>query len=184
MIQSKYNYDAEIKAHAEMLAFSKKSKKKDIFAHIFVPLGLLIMLFILIYDIKHDENIIFDCVLIILLVILEIVNLSLPIIIKVSQRKSLKNLENGVVDFCITEYEKGKFKEKLYKDNKIVYQNEIHIDKLANFCEYKSFIILIFNNYQTMLFDSENFQSGSKEELLILLNKAMSYPKVKSKNSK
>ena len=187
MIQSKYKFTSEIGVAASKIAFKTKSKKKEKFIFFAVPIALIIMIAILIYDIKKDNNIVMDIILIGLLIVLVGLNLFMPLLIERSQRKYLSQVDEGQFDYLISEYDKGKFKEKLYKDNKMLYCNEITIDKLMSFKEFElngvKYFMVLFTNYISLVFDTTAFETGSYEDLLNICTKALSNG-VKTKSKK
>lgn len=171
MIQSKYEFNLDASATAGKIAYKLRAKRKDMWVNIAVPIALIIMACILIYDILNGKSFVLDVVLIVFLVAIEIMNLCMPILIFKNQKKYLKQIEALKSDYFISEYSKGVFKEKIYKDNKMLYFNEISIDKLFDFAEFDHYVVLIFNNYATLIFDLNNFEMGSKDELMEILNK-------------
>lgn len=181
MIQSKYKFNVEISAQAGKLAYKLRSKRKDMFLNIAIPIALVIMTCLLIYDITHDVNYALDIVLLGLLVAIEIMNLIMPIFIFKSQKKYLTQMEALESDYQISEYDKGVFKEKIYKDNKMLYLNEMSLDKLINYTEFEHYIVLIFNNFATLIFDTDAFEFGGKDELIKLCEKAKSVNSLKKK---
>lgn len=166
MIQSKYKYTTELGVKAGQLAFKLRSKKKDLLINIFVPIGILLMIGILIFDIYKGASIVLDVVLLSLLSVIEVMNICMPFIIFRTQKKYLKNMEMQNYDYYISEYNKNVFKEKIYKDNKMVYANEISADKLVNFTEFEHYLLLVFDNFASLVFDVDNMQQGSKEDLI------------------
>lgn len=166
MIQSKYKYTSELGVKAGQLAFKLRSKKKDLLINIFVPIAILLMVGILIFDINKGANIVLDVVLLSLLSVIEVINICMPFIIMRTQKKYLKNMEVQNYDYYISEYNKNIFKEKIYKDNKMVYANEINADKLVTYTEFDHYVLLIFENFASLVFDIDSMQEGSKEDLI------------------
>ena len=60
MIQSKYRYTKELGIKAGQLAFKLRSKKKDLLINIFVPIAILLIIGILIFDIYKGASIVLD----------------------------------------------------------------------------------------------------------------------------
>ena len=181
MIQSKYKFNAEVTANANKLAYKLRSKRKDMFINIAVPIALIIMIALLVYDITHKNNLTIDIILVVLLVVIEIMNITMPTIIYKSQKKYLKKMEALDSDYYIAEYEKGIFKEKIYKDKAMIYANDISFDKLVNYAEFEHYIVFIFNNYATLIFDLNALESGTREELIKLGEKAREFNTLKKK---
>ena len=165
MFQSKYKFNADVTATASKLAFKNRGKKRDILVHISVPIAVIIMVAILVYDIINSNSFVFDIILIVMLVVLEVLNLCMPMIVFKSQKKYLKRLEAEDFDYCLAEYDKHEFKEKFYKDKKLVYSNAISEDKVANFAEFEHYFIVIFNNYTALLFDTNQMEIGDADSL-------------------
>jgi len=186
MIQSKYNFNKEIGVEASKVAFKTKSKKKELFLAFAVPVALIVMIGVLIYDIHKGNSLIFDIILLALLVFLSGLNFFMPFVVAKSQNKYLTKIEDEKFDYFISEYHKGKFKEKIYKDNKMVFCNEVEIDKLMSFKEFElngvKYFLVMFNNYASLVFDTTNFVEGSFDELIAVCENAVkNKEKVKSK---
>ncbi|MBQ8430613.1 MAG: hypothetical protein IJX26_01545 [Clostridia bacterium] len=173
MVRSNYKFSSELAAKSGKYAYKLRSKKKDLFVNIFVPIGIIIMLSILIYDLVKGNNPAIDIVLLVLLCVLEGLNIFMPKIIYNSQKKYAKKLEDQNYDTFISEYNKGVFKEKIYNNNKMVYCNEVSIDRLANFVEFEHYFLFIFNNYASVIFDLENLEEGTREDLLKLASSSL-----------
>lgn len=179
MIQSKYKPTVELNLKAAKLAYKIKSKKKDLLINIFIPIALVLMIGVLIYDLNKNASIIFDVLLIVLLIVIEAVNLCMPIIISRSQKKYNVMLEGLNYDQYIVEYNNGVFKEKFYKDNNIVFANNVSADKLVGFEQFDHYIVLAFETFASITFDTDAMQSGTKQDLLLLCAQLLSLKKSK-----
>lgn len=183
IFQSKYKYNSETAIKASQLTFKKKRSLKDKIIFWAIPFGILIMVGILIFDLKRHNNFILDVVLIACLVAIEILNLCMPIIIGKSQAKYFKKLDELNYDFFLSEYAKGIFKEKIYKDNRIIMANQITIDKLQNYSIFEHYLVLIFNNFAMLIFDLDEMVHGTKEDLIKFIESSVHINK-KQKNKK
>lgn len=170
ILQSKYKYDSSLGIRASKLAYKLNRSKKDKIVFWSIPIGLLIMIGILIFDLKRDNNLVLDFVLIGLLIAVETLNLVMPIIISKSQIKYFKKLDNLEYDYFISEFNKGIFKEKVYKDNELILANQISIEKLKNYGLIDNYMVLVFSNFAMLVFDMDNMQMGTKEELQKLVD--------------
>ena len=166
MIQSKYEYSTELGIKAGQMAYKLRSKKKELLINIFVPIAILLMIGILIFDVNKGSNIVLDIVLLILLAIIEIMNIFMPYMIAQSQKKYLKHIQSLNYDYYISELNKNVFKEKIYKDNKMIYANEIKAARLVNYAEFEHYVLVVFDNFASIIFDTERMQQGTKEELI------------------
>ena len=185
MFQSKYKFSASTTASASKLAFQLRGKKRDILVHIGVPIAMLIMISILVYDIIKSNNIVFDIILIVALLSLEVLNFLMPMLVFKSQKKYLARLEAENFDYCLAEFDKGEFKEKFYKDKKMVYCNTISADKVVNCAEFEHYYIVIFNNYTALLFDLDQMEIGNADDLKAKINKLIETNKlIKPKKKK
>ena len=171
MIQSKYKQTEQMGIKASKLAYKLKSKKKDLLINVFVPIAVLLMIGVLIYDIKKSANIVLDIILLALLAVIEVMNFVMPFVISNAQKKHFKELEKLNYDHYIVEYDNGKFKEKIYKDNKMLYANEIPVEKLVNYAEFDHYFLLLFNNFSYLVFDLNSMQNGSRLDLLNVISK-------------
>ncbi len=183
IFQSKFKYDSATAIQASKLAYKMKRGLKDKIIFWAVPFGILIMAGILIFDLKQHNNFVLDIVLIALLCGIEILNLCMPIIVGKSQAKYFKKLDELNYDFFLSEYNKGVFKEKIYKDNQMMLANQISIDKLQNYTVFDHYLVLIFNNFAMLIFDLDEMVQGNKEDLLKLIESFVAVNK-KSKPKK
>ena len=170
MIQSKYTNSLELSIKAGKLAYKLRAKKKDLLINIFVPIALIAMIGILIYDINKRSSILLDVVLIVLLLVIESVNIFMPFIIARTQKKYFKKVAELNYDYFISQYDKGVFKEKIYKNNKLIYANEISADKLINYVEFDHYFLCVFDNFAGILFDVQTLESGQLEQLKNVVN--------------
>lgn len=170
MIQSRYKNNLELSIKAGKLAYKLRASKKDLLINIFVPLALAAMIGILIYDLNKGVSIVLDIVLITLLLIIQCVNIFMPLIIAHTQKKYFKKMEELQYDYCISEFNNGVFKEKIYKDNKLIYANEVSSDKLINYIEFDHYFLCVFNNFAGIIFDTETMDKGQHEQLKNMVN--------------
>lgn len=170
MIQSRYKNNLELSIKAGKLAYKLRAKKKDLLINIFVPLALIAMVAILVYDINKGASIILDVVLIALLLVIECVNIFMPFMISHTQKKYFKKMDELNYDYNISEYSKGVFKEKIYKDNKLIYANEVSADRLINYIEFDHYFLCVFDNFAGIIFDIETLENGQLEQLKNIVN--------------
>ena len=183
IFQSKFKYDSKTAIEASKLAFKAKRGLKDKIIFWSIPLGILIMTAILIFDLKRHNSLVLDFILIGCLVAIEILNLCMPLIVSKSQAKYFKKLDELNYDFFLSEYNKGVFKEKIYKDNQMMLANQISIDKLQNYITFEHYLVLIFSNFAMLIFDLDEMVQGNKEDLLKFVESTTAVNK-KSKSKK
>lgn len=169
MLQSKFKYSADMASKASKLAYKLKRGKKDKIIMFAVPIAIILMVAILIYDINKENSIVFDIILIVMLIAITILNLIMPVIASKTQAKYFKKVEEMNYDYFISEYNKGVFKEKVYKDNTLVMANEVDRTKLQNYAQFDHYLMLVFSNYAMLIFDLNAMQEGSSDELLKLV---------------
>ena len=181
MLQSRYKFSRELTAKASKLNYKTQTKRKELFINIAVPIAIILMVAILVYDCIKNNNIVFDIILLVLLLFAEVMNFVMPLIIYKSQMRYLQKLEQLSLDYCIAEYDKGKFREKYYKDKQMIYLNEIDANKFSGFLNYEHYIFIFFNNYATLIFDLNEMEDRDKQELNKLISTLSALPKVKTK---
>lgn len=184
MIQSKFKYNSELGATACKIAYKTKGKRKDLLLNIFVPIAFCIMIGMLIYDIKKGASYWLDIVLLILLFVIEVLNFVMPFIVRISQKKYLKQLDEQEIDFNLSEYDKGVFKEKMYKDSQLVYSNSINADDMVDATEFEHYMIIVFKNFTHLVFDLDQLVQGSKEDLISVVKKIKNLNSIKPKKRK
>lgn len=179
ILQSKYKCNSEIAIKSSKIAYKLKRAKKDKFAFWATPFALMIMIGIMIYDIVKSNSLVLDIILVVALFVLQILNLVMPIISSKMQEKYFKKLDELNYDYFISEFNDGVFKEKIYKDSQLIMCNQVPIEKLQNYAVFDNFLVAVFNNYAMLLFDLDNMQMGTKEDLIKLLDTAMGLKKKK-----
>lgn len=185
LIQSKFKYDSKVAGQASKLAYKLNKKTKDKIVFWSIPIAFAIMVGILIYDIIKQNSLVLDIVLLSILVVIEAMNLFMPLIISKMQAKYFKKIDELNYDYFISEYNKGIFKEKIYKDNQIIVANEVGAEKFSNYGIFDHYLVVVFNNFAMLLFDMNEMQSGTKDDLLNTLNECKNINKyLKNKKRK
>lgn len=179
ILQSKYKCNSEIAIKSSKIAYKLKRAKKDKFAFWATPVALLIMIGVMIYDIVKSNSLVLDIILVAALLLVQILNLVMPIIASKMQAKYFKKLDELNYDYFISEFNDGVFKEKVYKDSQLIMCNQVSIEKMQNYAMFDNFLVVVFDNYAMLLFDLDNMQMGTKEDLIKLMETTMGLKKKK-----
>lgn len=171
MFISKFKYTEDDAMLVTKQAYKLKKSKKEITMMCLVPVFLLIMVGMLIYDINKDKSLVMDIILIILLSVVLIMNIFMPNIIANMQKKDLKNMNLAQYDYTETSFNNGIFKETFYKKGKIAFENSAKIENAFAIYENDAELIVIFNNFSGCIFKKDSLEGGSYEELKVLVLK-------------
>lgn len=163
-IQSQFNYTIDLGIKATKIVMKVKKSIKDKIINILVCVFIVLMSGLLIWDIVHDNSIVIDIIILVLLVGFELFNIIMPFIIINTQKKFLKQVVSNNFDYTLTEIDKDKCLESYYKEGRIVMQNSCDIKKLIGYEIQDNYIFLIFDNFASAIFDINTLKNISKDD--------------------
>ena len=173
MFECKYKFELEDCIISAKHVYNSQKRKQDKVIAILIPILLVAMVAMLIFDIASGNSVVWDIILLAALIILQVTYLIIPIVLVKSQKKAFQKQKLDEVDYVYITIDGNTCKEALYKNNEIV-SNSIHSLKfLTSYLEDDTRLILIFNKIEYVCL-RKNAIEGSLNKLKEHLNKTMS----------
>lgn len=173
MFECKFKYELEDSLVSAKYVYKSQKRKQDKIIAILIPILLVCMVGLMIYDIVKGNSIVWDVVLLVALVVLEIMYLIIPVMLVSSQKKSFYKQKVDETDLMIVKINDTSCVETLMKDEKEVSQSIHSLKQLTSYLEDNNRLILVFNNVEYVCIRKENL-TGGIEKLRAHLEKTMS----------
>lgn len=177
MFECNYKFTIQDASKCARYVFKSQRGGKERFLAIAVPMLLLVMVGLLVFDIVKGRPIIIDIVLIISIAVLLVLTLMLPMFVVRVQRKQYKAQNFDDMDSLKIKINNGICEEAMMKDGKAVLENSHNLKTMVSFIEDDENIILLYNTGEYTCIKKLNL-IGDVERLRSVLTKAM---KVKTK---
>ena len=160
MFECKYKYELEDSIISAKYVYKSQKRKQDKVIAILIPILMVAMVAMLIYDIVKGHSFVWDIVLLIALVVLEIMYMIVPIMLTNSQKKYFKkqNLDN--MDYLLIKIEEHICTETMFKDNEEVAKNLHNLKTLTSYLEDNDRLILVFNKVEFVCLRKQNIVGG------------------------
>ena len=173
MFECKFKYELEDSLISAKYIYKSQKRKQDKIIAILIPILIVCMIAMLVYDIIKGKSFVWDIVLLVALIALEVMYLIIPIMLVSSQKKSYQkqNLDN--MDYIMIKIDANSCVEALYKDEKEVTTNTHSLRYLTSYLEDDKRLILVFNKVEYVCLRKQNIIGGLKE-LKAHLEKQMS----------
>ena len=172
MFECKYKLELEDCVVSAKYVYKSQKKKKDKVIAILIPILMLCMVGMLVYDVLKNKTIVWDIVLLVALAVLEIMYIIMPIMLINSQKKSFKQQKLGEMDFIHIKVDENLCVETLHKDDKEMAKNIHNLKMLTSYIEDNERLILVFNNVEYVCIKKQNF-TGDLNKLKQHLQKVM-----------
>ncbi len=173
MFECKFKYELEDSIVSAKYIYKSQKRKQDKFIAILIPILLACMIAMLVYDIIKEKSIVWDIVLIVALVVLEIMYLIMPAMVISSQKKAFNNQKINEMDYILIKIDDQMCVETLFKDEQEVSKNIHALKQLTSYLEDSKRLILVFNKVEYVCLRKENI-IGGLEKLKTKLEKIMS----------
>ena len=148
MFECKFKYELEDSIVSAKYIYKSQKRKQDKIVAILIPILLLCMIGLLIYDIVKGNSFVWDIILLVALVVLEIMYLVIPLMLVKSQKKSFIAQKIDEMDFILIKIDQNSCVETLHKDNQIVSTNPHALKLLTSYFEDNTRLILVFNKVE------------------------------------
>ena len=153
-------------------------RTRDKVVAIMLPILIAVMIGMLVWDIIKKSSLVWDIVLLCALIVLQVLNLIMPLTIKQQQKKAYKKQGLGDMDYLhIVIDNTGTCHETLYKDGAEVAKSAHSLRALTSYIEDADRLILVFNKVEFVCLKKDKL-TGGLEKLKAFIEKAM------QKNSK
>lgn len=172
MFECKYKLQLEDSIKSAKYVYKSQKRKQDKIIAILVPFLMLAVIAMLVYDIIKDKSFVWDIVLLVALVVLEVMYLIIPLMLTQSQKKSYKTQNLEDMDYLRVVIEDKQCTETMYKDEQVVVTNSHSLKFLTSYIEDNDYLILIFNKVEFVCIKKSGLECDV-EKLRNHLNKVL-----------
>ncbi len=173
MFECKYKFELEDSIKCAKYVYKSGRRKRDKVISVMIPVLIAIMVGLLIWDIVKKNNPVWDIVLLSALIVLQILNIVMPLTICSQQKKSYKKQGLQDMDYLqITIDNTGLCTETLFKDGGEVAKSAHSLKALTSYIEDDERLVLVFNNVEFVCLKKDKL-TGGIEKLKTQLEKAM-----------
>ena len=173
MFECKFKYELEDSLVSAKYIYKSQKRKQDKIIAVLIPILMVCMIAMLVYDIVKGNSFVWDIVLIAALTALEIMYLIIPIILVSSQKKAFVKQKIDQMDYIQINIDEKSCVETLVKDDEVKSTNMHSLRQLTSYLEDNTRIILVFNKVEYVCLRKENI-TGGVEKLKNHLEKIMS----------
>lgn len=172
MFECKFKYELEDSIVSAKYIYKSQKRTQDKIIAILIPILMVAMVVMLVYDIVKEKSFVWDIVLLVALLTLEIMYLIIPLMLVSSQKKSYSKQKIDEMDFIHIKIEGSSCIESLIKDNEEKAKHIHSLKNLTSYLEDNKRLILVFNKVEYVCLRKE-FVSGDVTKLKALLEKSM-----------
>lgn len=180
MYECKYKLELNDCIKCAKYVYKSQKRKQDKIMAALIPVLMVGMLAMLIFDIVNHKSIVWDIVLIGALIVLECMYLIIPLMLVSSQKKSFKSQKLSTMDYLHIKIDDNLCVETLLKDEKEMAKNIHNLKQLTSYIEDKESLILVFNNVEFVNVKKQ-FLTGGLDKLKQHLTKIMSKSQIRKK---
>ena len=172
MFECKYKFELEDSLISAKYVYNSQKRKQDKIIAFLIPILILAMVGMLVYDIISGKSLVWDVILLIALLVLQITYLIIPLMLVSSQKKAYKKQNISEMDYLLIKIENNICTEALYKNEKEVSKNVHNLKFLTSYLEDNKRLILVFNKVEYICLRKE-FLNCEVSKLKEYLNKIM-----------
>ena len=173
MFECKYKLELKDAIKSAKYVYKSQKSKKDTVLAILIPILMVCMVGLLVLDITKGKNIVWDVILLVALVILEIMYLVMPLMLTRAQKKAFIANKLDEMDYMIIKIDNNLCVETTFKDEKELNKIEHNLKTLTSFIEDGEYLILVFNMAEFVCIKKDNL-TGDINQLKAHLSKIMS----------
>ena len=173
MFECKFKYTLEDSVISAKYIYKSQKRKQDKVIAFLIPILLLCMVGMLVFDIIKENSYVWDIVLIVALVLLEIMYLIIPFMLVRSQKKAYEKQKIDEMDYILIKIDENTCVETMFKDEQEVSKNIHSLRQLTSYLEDNARLILVFNKVEYVCLRKDCFV-GDINKLKSLLEKTMS----------
>lgn len=173
MFECKYKFTLEDSIKSAKYVYKSQRKKKDVVVAVLLPILIVVMVGLLVWDIVAKRSLIWDIVLLSALCVLQVLYLVVPLTIVNQQKKAYKKQGLNDMDYLYIKIDQsGTCTETLVKDGKEVATSAHGLRALTSYIEDNERLILVFNKIEFVCLKKANL-TGGVDKLKTYLEKCM-----------
>ena len=173
MFECKFKYELEDSIISAKYIYKSQRRTQDKVIAILIPILMLCMIGMLIYDIVKGKPFVWDIILLLALLVLETMYLIIPLMLVRSQKKSFEKQKIAEMDYILIKIDNNSCVEALFKDGEEKSKISHNLKNLTSYFEDNLRLILVFNNVEYVCLRKQNL-TGGVEKLKTILQKTMS----------
>ena len=173
MFECKFKYELEDSIVSAKYIYKSQKRKQDKVIAVLIPILIVCMIGMMVYDIVKGNSFVLDIVLLVALIVLEVMYLIVPLMLVSSQTKSFKKQKIDETDYILIKIDDHTCIEALYKDENEVSKSVHSLKQLTSYLEDANRLILVFNKVEYVCLRKENIV-GDINKLKAHLEKVMS----------
>lgn len=173
MFECKYKLTEQDCIVSAKYVFKSGKRKRDKVIAVLIPVLMVCMVAMLVFDIVTKKSYAWDIVLLCALAVLQIIYAIIPLTIVHSQKKSFKKQNLGEMDYLLIAIDDNLCTETLYKNNQEVAKDMHNLKSLTSYIEDNLRIVLVFNKVEFVCLRKDGL-TGSVNQLKNHLEKIMS----------
>lgn len=173
MFECKFKYELEDSIVSAKYIYKSQKRTQDKVIAILIPILMLCMIGMLVFDIVKGNKIVWDIVLLVALVALEVMYLIIPVVLVKQQKKAFKQQSVDEMDFIQIKIDDNSCLETFVKDGEEKTKIIHSLKHLTSYLEDNTRLILVFNKVEYVCLRKENI-TGGVDKLKAHLAKIMS----------
>lgn len=173
MFECKFKYELEDSITSAKYIYKSQKRTQDKIITFLIPILIVCMIGMLVFDIVKGNSYVWDVVLLVALIVLEIMYLIIPLMLVKSQKKSFEKQNIDNMDFIFIKIDNNSCVETLHKDDQIVSSNTHSLRMLTSYFEDDVRLVLVFNKVEYVCLRKANL-TGDINKLREHLQKSMS----------
>ena len=139
MFECKYKLELQDAIKSAKYVYKSQKSKKDTVLAILIPILMVCMVGLLVLDITKGKSIVWDVILLVALIILEIMYLLMPLLLVKAQKKAFVANKLDDMDYLLIKIDNNICSETTYKDEKEVSKIDHNLKTLTSFIEDKEY---------------------------------------------
>jgi len=180
MFECKYKYEVEDSIVCAKYIYKSQKRTQDKIIAFLIPVLMACMVGMLVWDIVKGNPFVWDIVLLVALVVLEVMYFIMPMMVVRSQKKAFEKQKIGEMDYILITINEKTCVEKFFKDDKEQTSIMHELRQLTSYLEDKNRLILVFNNVEYVCIRKDCFVGGI-EKLKAHIEKTMAKTMSKTK---
>lgn len=180
MFECKYKFELVDSLVSAKYVYKSQKRKQDKIIAILIPFLMVAMIAMLVYDIVKLKSVVWDVILLVALVVLELLYVLMPIMLLSSQKKYYKKNNLAGMDYISITINDNLCTVAFIKDEVEVAKQILSLKALTSYLEDATRLILVFNKVEFVCIRKDCLLGGV-DKLKSHLQKAMAKSTAKKK---
>ena len=175
MFECKYKFELEDMLVSAKYVYKSQKKTKDKVIAILIPILMVAVVAMLVVDIVSQKSIVWDVILLVALVVLEIMYILIPVMLISSQKKAYKKQNMQDISYMLVKIDGNICTEQAFKGEEIIGNNIHNLKSLTSYIEDDKRLILVFNQMEYVCMHKDKITGDItklKEHLQKIMSKA------------